>query len=427
MLDKNEGIKADSVENNQEKLERILSELREVCPENKELIDSNRAFFGRLKLDQYMLNSFLKNISDMVYFKDKNSRFIKISKSMSSRFDVQNVQSLIGKTDFDIQDEVHAKEAFIDEQEIVNTGKSRINIIEKEKHKSGDRWVSSSKLPFIDNKGEIIGVFGISRDMSELINLQNELKQKNEALNKAEELLVEQNIELEELNKNKDKFLSIIAHDLKNPIASIVSYFDILSRNYEQIDEEDKKDIIKELTKISSNTFNLLEDLLNWSELQRGKITIKKEVVDLKLFIDDKLLALVGNAKLKEITIYNNINEGLHVNLDKRTMSVVFTNIVSNAIKFTDSSGSIKISAAIDGEMMKISFVDNGVGMHENTIQSLFSLNKMESTLGTNYEKGTGLGLILCKEFIEKNDGVLQIESEKGKGTKIQVLLPFSL
>ncbi len=240
-------------------------------------------------------------------------------------------------------------------------------------------------------------------------------------------IIEKQKVELEKANKTKDKFFSIIAHDLKSPFSALLGFSELLATSYDDMDDEERKSFINDLHTASQSTFSLVENLLTWSRIQQGNLTMTKKKIDIANIIKNGILTNQPTAKLKNINIINNLNFHTPVWVDKFSIETVIGNLVGNAIKFTPEKGNIDISAKEeDGELI-VSITDTGVGMTKEQVQDLFRIDKNISTTGTNNETGTGLGLILCKEFIEQNDGNIWLKSEQGKGSKFSFSLPISI
>ncbi len=255
-----------------------------------------------------------------------------------------------------------------------------------------------------------------------------EIQQKNKILEQSEAKLLNQKKEiqksvneLKEANATKDKFFNIIAHDLKNPFNIIQGYADILKTEYDKFTDTERKRMINEIDRSSEITFRLLENLLMWSRSQRGKIKIIKENTDLNDLVRGSINLYQANAKNKKIAVINTINSSLMLNCDKFTLNTIIGNLLNNAIKFTPENGEIKISGSETENQIHLSIKDNGVGMTDEIKTNLFKIDEGLTTLGTNNEKGTGLGLILCKEFVEMNNGTITVESKVGKGTTIKL------
>lgn len=232
------------------------------------------------------------------------------------------------------------------------------------------------------------------------------------------------NKELTEANETKNKFFSIIAHDLKNPFNAILGYSDVLANQYDSYSEEDRRTFIGYIEKSAKTTFELLDNLLLWARSQMDRINITKEVLNLKEIINSAIAAYISSAEKKQITYAVNIPDRMILQADKFTLSTVISNLFSNAIKFTPEGGHIDINAIRQNEVIRISVADNGVGIAKENLSKLFRIEKNTSTVGTNQEKGSGLGLLLCKEFVEKNGGKIWIDSEPGKGSTFSFSIP---
>jgi len=222
---------------------------------------------------------------------------------------------------------------------------------------------------------------------------------------------------LRELNAEKDKFFSIIAHDLKSPFNAILGFSDLL---LEQINEKNFTEIdayAKIIGQSSQRAYDLLMNLLEWARAQTGKLVFTPELFNLKDLIDENIALLNSNANQKAITINEDIPDEVIAFADKQMIGTVLRNLISNAIKFTHQGGEIKISVKKSEKEILISVIDNGIGIEPDRINNLFHINTSNSTPGTNNEHGTGLGLILCKEFLEKHGGKIWAESKQGKGT----------
>ncbi|MCZ4693359.1 sensor histidine kinase [Ancylomarina euxinus] len=230
-------------------------------------------------------------------------------------------------------------------------------------------------------------------------------------------------------NETKDKFFSIISHDLKSPFNSLLGFTDMLVENYDTFDDEERKSIIETLNTSSKNTYQLLENLLTWSRSQRGIIVLVQEEIQIKSFISEIILLCQTAASNKNIQLIENVEDSLIVLADKNMLHTVLQNLISNGVKFTENKGSLIVSAKKSEKegFIEISVSDTGVGIPKDLIADLFMMNKNVSRLGTEKEKGTGLGLILCKEFVEKQGGEIWIESEVGKGSQFIFNLPAAL
>lgn len=231
---------------------------------------------------------------------------------------------------------------------------------------------------------------------------------------------------LEELNATKDKFFSIVAHDLKDPVQFLVLSADSLFNHYDTFDEEKIKDYIRRFYNNSHLLSELLENLLDWARSQRGKIEVKPQNIDLHMLVHETVRLLEPSAARKDVSLLSLVEPGATPFGDRNMVRTVIRNLMTNAIKFTHEGGQVKIQSALQSSRNKIdvSIIDTGVGIAEEDLEKLFRIDIMHSTKGTAGEKGAGLGLILCKEFIEKNNGSISLTSLPGKGTTIKMTLP---
>jgi PAS domain S-box-containing protein len=242
----------------------------------------------------------------------------------------------------------------------------------------------------------------------------------------AEKVLRNSEKKLREANATKDKFFSIIAHDLKNPFNAIIGFSNLLYESYDTFTEKQKKSFIKNICDASESTYKLLQNLLDWSRTQTGKIEFNPEVIDLSLITSENIAMLKSAADNKEIGLHSDVPFNTLVFADENMIKTVVRNLLSNAIKFTTRGGAIYIKAKEQKGYVEVSVADTGIGISPENQKKLFSIDEQLKTPGTENEKGTGLGLILCKEFIEKNKGCLSLESVPGQGSVFRFTLPKS-
>ncbi len=245
-------------------------------------------------------------------------------------------------------------------------------------------------------------------------------------LKRSRDIIKAQNKELEALNAAKDKFFSLIAHDLRNPFFQLLSFSELLKDNIRSYPLEKIETYAQRMHTASQRGYNLLENLLQWARSQTGRIRFKSGHICLKEHIVESLEVLESFAKDKQITLSVEIPEDLMGFADEDMLKTIIRNLVSNAIKFTEQGGAVTISAKITGKWVGITVSDTGVGIKEEALNTLFRLDTNCSTQGTAQEKGTGLGLILCKEFVEKQGGKLWAASEVGKGCRFTFTLPIT-
>jgi signal transduction histidine kinase len=286
----------------------------------------------------------------------------------------------------------------------------------------GWKWIRAiGKIVKRDKEGKPERMTGIIIDID--IHKKAELE-----LIAAKEKAEESEIQLGELNATKDKFFSIIAHDLKSPFNSMLGFSEILNENFDEYDTQKQKKFISLIYQELQGTYKLLENLLYWSRSQRGTIDFKPKKLNLYLLVSETTELLIQLAKNKSINLINQIPKNINVEADRDMLLTIIRNLISNAIKFTPKGGEISMKATQtkDDKFVQILVTDNGVGISKETQSKLFDIGENTSTKGTENESGTGLGLILCKEFVEKHGGKIWVESELGKGSNFKFTLPLN-
>lgn len=258
-------------------------------------------------------------------------------------------------------------------------------------------------------------------------NMVQSIEQNNRLILQQNRDLTDINEELKTLNATKDKLFSIIAHDLKNPLSSFKAAIEYLHKDYYSFTDEEKIEILDEINKSAVSVYELLENLLQWSLSQRNKTPFKPEKFDFKRVVEAVISQLYLQAKNKKIIIHSKLQEPSQVTGDINLITIVVRNLLSNALKFTREGGSIHINGKINTEANHylISIQDNGVGIPPDKLTKLFRIDTSSSTKGTHNESGTGLGLIICKEYIEKNNGKIWAESELEIGTTFYFTIPL--
>lgn len=277
--------------------------------------------------------------------------------------------------------------------------------------------ISFSSSVLRDIGGNIEGVIYVAQDIRERKQAEEKIKKYVMQLKESEE-------KLKEMNASKDKFFSIIAHDLRNPFGSVLGYSEIISQDCETLDKAELKDFAEMLHKQAKTIYDLLENLLTWSRVQTGRMVYNPEHLNLeeKMMKVYYLYKEISEKKNVELTVNCEVRSLVFV--DDNMIFTVMRNLVSNAVKFSPQNGMIKLIAKEDNKQVIVSVEDTGVGMTEEDQQKLFKIGVQHSTMGTENEKGTGLGLILCKELVEKNGGNIWVESKLGRGSKFIFTIP---
>jgi PAS domain S-box-containing protein len=234
-----------------------------------------------------------------------------------------------------------------------------------------------------------------------------------------EEKIIKYSEELKEINATKDKFFSIIAHDLKSPFHGLLGLIRMMAEDYESLTEQEIKQYLHVIRESSESTYKLIENLLEWSQIETGKIKYNPTLQNMFIIVEDTRTLLNQVSKLKNITVRNKLGHHSFVWGDDAMLQSLIQNLISNAIKFTPSGGSIVVTENQFENTIEYSIIDSGVGIKEEDLPKLFRVDVSFTTKGTQQEKGTGLGLVLCKEIIARHNGTIEVESKPGKGTKV--------
>ncbi len=366
-----------------------------------------------LQNKQILLRTIIDNIPYQIYYKDEQGRFLLCNPAVAHNCGANTTDEMIGKTDFNFFQQHLAKQYFDDEQSIMKSGISLINHEEICTNNMSDdvRWNLTTKIPLIDTNGNMKGLIGINRDITDRKKAEAQIKLKNEELSK--------------INSEKDRFFSIIAHDLRGPFNGFLGLSKLLAEDLPHLTQEEIKKMAGSMRDSATNLFRLLENLLEWSRLQRGITSFEPGQFLLMPMIAETMRPVMGEANKKEIEIRYKIPSDLEVFADEYMLASTIRNLASNAVKFTTKGGKVTISAkTTPGNSVEFSVRDTGIGMSPQMVDDLFRLDVQTNRRGTEDEPSSGLGLLLCKDFIEKHGGKIWVESEEGKGSTFYFTLP---
>lgn len=253
------------------------------------------------------------------------------------------------------------------------------------------------------------------------------LEELNNRISEKNKQLASLNKELDNANKEKDKFFSIIAHELRNPLWWFKNLSETLSEKYHELDKEKIQKTLDSLNDSAKTAFHLIDNLLQWSRSQLGRLKYRPAQMDLTGLVFRNVDLFKQEAQHKNIDIFIHLDEGKKVFIDQELTDTVFRNLISNAIKYTPDGGKITIESKILDEFAEITIKDTGIGISKANQKKLFNPRVEYTTLGLYQEKGSGLGLLLCKDFIEMNGGTIWFESDEGKGTAFYITLPLAM
>jgi len=371
----------------------------------------------RIKAQQSLLKSeanlqtLLNTIPDLIWLKDLNGMYLSCN-TMFERLIGLTEAEITGKDDFHFFDPELAEFFRNNDRISFDAGKLTNN----------EEWLTFAdngyrglfdviKTPMYDAKGTFIGILGIGHDITERKRDEAEIKLKTEQLLK--------------LNTEKDKFFSIIAHDLRSPFVSFLGLTQLLAEDLPNLTMTEIQEITGSISKSASNLYRLLENLLQWSQIQQGTIPFNQETISLNEVVNECIEMLQPAAKFKDIEVATDIPFDLNAFADSNMLQTVIRNLLSNAVKFSHKGGKVGLSAK-ENRYKKIEIImkDTGIGMSPEIVDNLFRIDVKTNRPGTDGEPSTGLGLLLCKEFIEKNGGEIFVESEEGKGSVFNFTLP---
>jgi len=370
--------------------------------------------------ERNLLLTLINSMPDRIYIKDRESRFIIGNKMIAKIMGAESPDQLKGKTDFDFYPKEIAEDFYKDEQRIMLSGEDLINKEEQRVDGNGNLKITSvTKVPIKNEYGVITGVVGINRDITRQKEIENKLLQQKT------EIEIQRD-ELKKLNDTKNKFFSIISHDLRNPYNSILGFSGLILEKPNDITPDKQIQYIELIQKSATYGSHLLENLLRWAQTQTGNISFNPELIDINEIIK-------ANCHLESYTI---IKKDIDLQIpeedkeiitfaDRNMADSIMRNLLTNALKFTPVGGMISIlDETRDKDFVTISVSDSGVGIPEKDLPKLLNLGEFYTTQGTSEERGTGLGLIIINEFIQKHGGKLTIESNVGKGSKFSFTLP---
>ncbi len=351
----------------------------------------------------------MNNIPNPVYYKNKRGIYLGCNQAFQTWMG-RPIAEIFGRSVFDFMPTEVAVQEYKNDLEVVKK-ESSISFEITYPDSSGQiRDVIFNKSTFYNLDGSVGGIVGVIVDITE--------RKKTET-----ELLISES-QLKHANATKNKFFSIISHNLRNPFSTMLGFSDMLLDDYDEFGEDERKSFVVEIQKSAKYAYGLLENLLYWSRLQTNQIQFKPEKISLDDLVNDLVIKNTLESNKRKINLISQIEDGVFAYGDESMISLVLQNLISNALKFTGEEGDIKIYSKTKNDFVEITVEDSGIGLGAEDISKLFRIEIHATKIGGSKEKGTGLGLILCKDFVHKNGGEIRVESTPGQGSKFIFTMP---
>lgn len=364
------------------------------------------------------MRNLLSATEERVYFKDLMSRFLFVSEGWIDAYAPgRSAEELMGKTDFDVFSSQHAAAAFADEQRIIRTGEPIAGLVERETYSGrGDAWVSTTKMPLLDTHGQIIGTFGISRDVTAQIRAEHALAQQTEELSA-------QNEQLRELDRLKDEFIGLVSHELRTPLTSIIGYIALLrDERSKGLNADHFAEVIE---RNAQRLLRLVGDLLFLSRIQSGQLAMELRGTDLAAIAADTVAEMRPEAQRKNISLVLSSDDAPTFAADPTRIAQLLGNLISNAVKFTPEGGRIEVSARTDGDRAVLAVTDTGIGIPATDQERIFERFFRSASATRQVIPGTGLGLTITKAIVDAHHGTITVHSQEGEGAAFTVRLPL--
>ena len=372
-------------------------------------ISERKMVEDELRKRQSEVITLLDSLPAFAFFKDAKKHYIIANQRFCDAMGCTKDQ-ITGKTDYDFLPKEIADKYDLDDQMVISSGE--MLYVREEQIFIDNKYVTigTRKVPLKDESGKVFGLIGLAFDITER--------------KEAEEAIKKYSKELEELNASKDKFFSIISHDLRSPFQGLLGLSSVMVDEYDKLTQDEFKLFLSNINNSAKNLYSLIENLLQWSRIQRGKIELSLTKIDLYDEVLYNINLLQRNAANKNIQIINETQQGTYAKSDINIFNSTIQNLISNAIKFTKPGGRITISSDVNSQgFIELTVSDTGVGISEDDLAKLFRIDTQHSTLGTERESGTGLGLIICKELMEMQGGKIHVKSKPGEGTAFTITL----
>ncbi|MGD0923680.1 MAG: PAS domain-containing sensor histidine kinase [Streptosporangiaceae bacterium] len=365
------------------------------------------------------MTNLLSTSEERVYFKDLTSRFLFVSEGwIDAVAPGRTAEELIGKTDFDVFTERHASAAFADEQKIIRTGEPLVGEVERETYSGRpDAWVSTTKMPLRDERGEIIGTFGISRDITVQIRVESALARQAGELGA-------QNERLRELDRLKDEFVALVSHELRTPLTSIIGYIQLLRD--ERASDLDTDHFAEVIERNAERLLRLVGDLLFLSQMQSGQLALEVRDIDLASLAVEAVEEARPEAERKHIDLVLSGGAVPRLAVDPTRIAQLFGNLISNALKFTPEGGKVEVTLAAEGDEAVLSVADTGIGIPAVDRERIFERFYRTEAATQRVIPGSGLGLTISRAIVDAHQGTITVRSDEEHGSTFTVRLPLA-
>lgn len=364
-----------------------------------------------------LLDELMRSTPDVIYIKDKKGRFVMVNEAHARGVGAKP-KDLVGKSDFDIHPREKAERMASDDLRVMSSGKPIVDKIERATRADGvDNFVSTTKIPRYDNRGRIIGIIGITRDITHRKQLER-LKEEKAHIEKKLEAI-------EELNRTKSEFVSIVSHELRTPLAIIKEAANLITIGATGKIDKKKKKLLNMVTKNAQRLNGIIEDLLDISRIENGSLGLQYSLGDLISLLKEQANFFSKQARAKEIELKYALPQGrVNVFADLERINQVVTNLITNAIKFTEEGGKIRVELKVSRDKVKVGVIDSGVGISRENLHRLFDKFVQVSKDEQAIRRGVGLGLSIAKELVERHGGQIWVESKPGVGSRFYFTLP---